>query len=120
MRWIRQKVLFLLVLLLLPAGRAQADMGFSFLSNTNPQFRFENLSDYPDHDFYLKYGHSRGNPFAATFVTPVIVGTPTRLEGEGNRFTSVLLIAVPHSAPAPSSHLDSDWVIEAEPGTLQS
>jgi hypothetical protein len=120
MRWIRQTVLFLLVLLLLPAAPARADMGFSFLSNTNPQFRFENLSDYPDHDFYLKYGHSSGNPFSAKFVTPVTAGTPTQVKGEGKRLTPVVLIAVPHGGPVPSTQMESDWVVTAEPGTLQS
>src|SRR5262245_43048696 len=108
MRWVRQTVLFLLVLLLLPAARAQADMGFSFLSKPNPQFRFENLSDYPDHDFYLKYGHSSGNPFSAPFVTPVTAGSPTQVKGEGKRLTPVVLIAVPHGGPVPSTQMDSD------------
>jgi hypothetical protein len=112
---------FLLVLLLCPAAPVQADAGFAFLKNTNPQFRFENLSDYPDHDFYLKYGHSPGNPYAATFVTPVAAGTLTRLEGEGNRITPVILIAVPHGAPPPSAQTkDPEWLVKAEPGTLQS
>jgi hypothetical protein len=120
MRWTGQKVLFLLVLLLLPAAPARADVGFSFLRNTNPQFRFENLSDYPDHDFYLKYGHSSGNPQSAKFVTPVAAGTPIRLEGEGIRLTTVVLIAVRQGAPAPSTKMESDWLVHAEPGTLQS
>src|SRR6266702_565143 len=88
--------------LLLAATLARADVGLFPQRNVNPLLRFENLDDYPDYNFYLKYGHARGNPGASFYLAKVSGANQVRLEGEGERFTSVYLIAVPKADPQPT------------------
>src|SRR5215472_4437469 len=89
----------LMVLALLGgATGVQADMApgpFDWSRDYDPQLRFENLADYPDFDFYLKYGRSRGNPGRDPHLTRVTSAVTVRLEGSGRRITSIFLIAVP-------------------------
>lgn len=66
------------------------------------RFRFENLRDYPDFDFYLAYdrGPRRGDRTA--HVTRVVSETITRLEGRGPNLSDVYFLAVPRGIPPPS------------------
>jgi hypothetical protein len=110
---------FLLAFLLVPTGQVCADVGFP-QSDVTPRFRFENLADYPDHDFYLKYGHGPGNPGASMFVTKVGHQTTVALEGKGPRVTPVVLLAVPHGQPVPEPSRSTEWIPKSEDGVLQS
>jgi hypothetical protein len=78
----------------LPSGLF-ADMGFGPRFDVTPRFRFENLTDYPEYDFYLKYGHGNGNPHVQIFLTKIPAGDSFPLEGTGERMTPVVLVAVP-------------------------
>ncbi len=113
-------ILPLIALLALPAS-AWPDAGFP-QPNLDIKFRFENLDQYPDHDFYLKYGLGRGNPQASLRWTKLASGTLTKLEGTGNRVTSIFLVALPRGTPPPPTPKEdrNDWFSKAPPGGLQS
>jgi hypothetical protein len=113
-------ILPLIALLALP-GSARPDAGFP-QSNLDIKFRFENLDQFPEHDFYLKYGLSRGNPMAGLRWTKLESGTLTKLEGTGTRVTSVFLVALPRGTPPPPPPKgDRDaWLHKAPAGGLQS
>lgn len=106
----------IIALLGLPAS-ARPDAGFPSPS-INIKIRFENLDQYPNYDFYLKYGLSRGRP--APHITKLESGTMTQLEGRGNRVTSVFLVAIAKGAPPPKAEDKQDWLSKAPPGGLQS
>jgi hypothetical protein len=84
-------------------GPANAD-GVSFFPRGNYDIRlsFENLQEYPEYDFYLKYGLGKGNPVGALHLTPVAPNVLTRLEGNGWRITSVYLCAVRRGQQRPN------------------
>ncbi len=86
-----------------------ADMGFGLQSDVTPRFRFENLTDYPEYDFYLKYGHA-ANPQAVGYLTKIPPGVSFSLEGSGSRMTDVTLVALPAglSPPAKADHTYTD------------
>jgi hypothetical protein len=63
--------------------------------NLHIQLCFENLDDYPEYDFYLKYGRSQRDPLRKLYLTRVTSGEFVRLEGEGLQLTPVYLLAVP-------------------------
>jgi hypothetical protein len=114
------KTRLIVLVFLLPAGAARGDVGPAFLQDaTYPAMRFDNLSDYPDFDFYLKYGHARGNPYAGHLGT-VRSGDPFReFEGTGRK-TEVYLLAVPHGRKPPPPRNDHAWFTEVPEGCLQS
>lgn len=57
---------------------------------------FENLDDYPNYDFYLRYGRSSRNPYAdRSTLTRLSSGIPAYLRGEGARISDVYLLVVP-------------------------
>jgi hypothetical protein len=115
------KTRLILLAFLLPAGAARGDVGPAFLQDaTYPAMRFDNLSDYPAYDFYLKYGHGRGNPYASPHLGAVRSGEPFRnFEGTG-RTTPVVLLAVPHGQTPPPLREHPDWYDKAPEGCLQS
>jgi hypothetical protein len=92
--------------------------------NINVHVRFENLDDYPDFDFYLKYGLSNGNVYRKHTLTKLASGVATRLEGEGHYLTRVYLVAVPRGKAPPAipdlNEDDSGWHERTAPGTIQS
>jgi hypothetical protein len=91
------------------------------LGSVYPRFRFSNLSNYPDYDFYLMYGHGSGNPFAKVFVTPVADQAIVLLEGDGPRVTGIYLVAVPHGDPAPwPSTGNGEWGAKSRSVMLKS
>jgi hypothetical protein len=111
------------LVLLGPAAGVRGDAApglFERSRDFDPQLRFENLADYPDFDFYLKYGRARGNPRSSTHLTPVTSGVTIRLEGKGRYFTEVFLIAVPHGQKPPALRKDREGLTEEVPGVLQS
>jgi hypothetical protein len=111
-----------LAIILVWCNRGLADAGLP-QPGVTPRFRFENLADYPDYDFYLKYGHGSGNPYASQFVTKVNPATTVALEGNGSRVTPVVLLAVPHGrlTPEPAgASVATSWVAKSEDGVLQS
>src|SRR5262245_64876558 len=59
------------VALLASAAGSWADVARSPAADVTPRLRFDNLTDYPEHDFYLKYGRSPGNPYAAGYLPKV-------------------------------------------------
>lgn len=106
-----------------PGVSGDAAPGLPFLPTVEAELRlrFENLADYPDFDFYLKYGRAPGNPRGSGHVTPLTPGTVTRLEGRGRRMTDVYVLAVPRgkSPPAPPGEKDNEWLTRQTPGVLQ-
>jgi hypothetical protein len=110
---------FVLAIHLVWGTQAWADAGPP-QQDVTPRFRFENLADYPDFDFYLKYGHGPGNPGASPFLTKVTHATTVPLEGKGWRVTPVVLVAVPHGQSAPLPNRDTEWFAKSEGGVLQS
>jgi hypothetical protein len=94
-----------------------------FGSQVNPKFAFENLADFPRYDFYLKYGRGGSTPWNQLFVTKVNAGPATSLEGKGQRFTEMILIAVPRGEAPPGLPVEKKdaqaWLHDAAPGILQ-
>lgn len=87
-------------------------------------FAFDNLRDYPDYDFYLKYGY-RENGGYRTLHLKRIGPEPIRLtlrEKEISEVTEFYLFAVPRdsrvSAPTGKGHTDA-WIRAIPEGTLQ-
>ena len=85
---------------------------------------FDNLRDYPDYDFYLKYGH-RENGGYRTLHLKFIGPEPIRLtlrEKEISEVTEFYLFAVPRdkqvSAPPGKGHTD-EWIRNVPEGTFQ-
>jgi hypothetical protein len=115
-----QAILCVLAVFLVSGTRVWADAGIFPQQDVTPRFRFENLAEYPDFDFYLKYGHGSGNPSARPFLTKVNSATTVTLEGKGPRVTPVVLVAVPHGRQAPQPGRDTDWVAKSEDGIVQS
>lgn len=123
----------LLAIVVIPwwsASIAHADLA-TFWPQPNIDIRvlIENLDEYPDFDFYLKYGIGRGNPSASARSTKIESRVLTKLEGSGTRFTGAFLAAVPHGTPKPERSTDSnaqrgragdDWLGGAPVGGLQS
>ena len=85
-------------------------------------FLFKNLDKYPDYDFYLKYGHGRGDPTGRVFLTRVQSETYTRLEGSGNRHSDIFLIAVPRgqAVALPEKGPNREWLRAPPEGGRQS
>jgi hypothetical protein len=113
-------ILPLIALLSLPAA-ARPDAGLPRF-NLDIKIRFENLDEYPDHDFYLKYGLSRRNPTDGLRWTKLDSGALTQLEGPGDQKTAVFLVALPRGTPPPPVPKENrqDWLAKAPPGGLQS
>jgi hypothetical protein len=101
-----QSLAFAVVVLLNLPSVLFADMGPSF--NVTPRFRFENLSDYPEYDFYLLYGHGGGNPYGSSFLTKVPRGVSFPLEGTGSKMTEVTLVALPSGRIPPPAKTGQD------------
>ncbi len=85
---------------------------------------FDNVRDYPDYDFYLKYGH-RENGGYRTHHLKFIGPEPIRLtlrEKEIREVTEFYLFAVPQdrqvSAPKGKGHND-EWIRNVPDGTFQ-
>jgi hypothetical protein len=105
-------------------GPVHAD-GVSFFpeSDIDIRVRIENLGDYPNYDFYLKYGISPGNPYVGLHLTKVEANTLIQLEGKGRRITEVYLLAVPRgqaAVPPQASPNDDKWLRDPQAGALQS
>jgi hypothetical protein len=102
------------------SGRACADAGFGS-TTIDLTLTFQNLADYPDYDFYLKYGRSNGNPRSKFFLTKVEPNSPTRLAGEGRHRTDIYLLAMPRgqriSVP---ENGQADWLSAVPSNGLQS
>src|SRR5262249_53038095 len=77
-----------------------------------PTMRFDNLADYPDFDFFLKYGFGNGNPYASPHLIPIRSGEAFRLEGGPRRRTEIVLLAVPRGRQPPSLKDGPDWLTE--------
>ncbi len=93
--------------------------------NLDIHVMFENLGDYPEYDFYLKYGLGPGRPPALQYyLTPMVAATPIRLEGRGSSMTAVFLCAVPRGKrlPDPPDWRDTktDWLRSPPEDGLQS
>ncbi len=72
------------------------------------------------YDFYLKYAHGRGNPYASPHLSAVRSGEAFRsFEGNG-RTTPVVLLAVPHGQKPPPLETNPSWLEKAPEGCLQS
>jgi hypothetical protein len=97
---------------------ARADVGFAPRFDLDLHVCFENLDDYPEYDFYLKYGLSRGRPLP--HLLPMRSGVMTKLEGQGDRFTGAFLLAMPRGTPAPVPADEKDWLHTVPPGAIQS
>jgi hypothetical protein len=107
---------------ILPVGRVRGDVGPSFLKNEHfPALRFDNLADYPDFDFYLKYARGPGNPYGSPYLAQVRSGEVFhQFEGSGRKAQEVFLLAVPRGQHPPSPQRGHEWLMEAPPGCLQS
>ncbi|HYV36320.1 MAG TPA: hypothetical protein VE988_11485 [Gemmataceae bacterium] len=104
---------------------AVADViGFWPRRDLDVRVRFENLSDYPNHDFYLKYGLGSGNPNAGLHLTRIQPDSVTRLEGNGSRATELYLLAVPRGQKVeqpPTGPDNRKWLTTSSNGAaLQS
>lgn len=121
MRWWRNGVAIVVLAFLAPLGVVRGDAGLPIFVNEDfPAMRFDNLADYPDFDFYLKYAHGPGNPAASPHITPVQSGEPLRsFEGKG-RIGGAWLLAVPRGQRPPTVRSDLDWLTETPAGCLQS
>jgi hypothetical protein len=121
MRYLRW-IIAAIAIAAIAAESARADMGY--IPPVNIHLRFDNLDDYPDYDFYLKYGIAQGNPYAGLRLMKLTAAsTLTKLEGEGRRLTLVYLMAVPRGravAPPPPLSQDVSWLNAAPEGAIQS
>jgi hypothetical protein len=118
----RISIIVSLIVLAALAGRGLADVAIPGQTRKDLviQIRLENLDEYPQWDFYLKYGLSRGNPYGAHHLTRMHSGVSTRLEGKGNRLTEVYLLTVPagQSIRLPTAEWDRDWLTDLPKGAL--
>src|ERR1035438_2742890 len=100
---------------------ARADVGLFPRFDLDLHVCLENLDDYPEYDFYLKYGLSRGSPFASLRATEMKSGVMTKLKGQGDRFTGAYLLAVPRGTPIPQPEQNNgDWLTTVPNGAMQS
>jgi hypothetical protein len=102
----------------------QADAGLPILRVVDDRgsvtLRFDNLAEYPDYDFYLKYGEGPGDPDASPHLVAIRSGEPIQ-PFHGSRWrTDVYLLAVPHGQKQPVVSPGYSWMVEAPPGCLQS
>jgi hypothetical protein len=113
--------MMLALALVVPVGTVRGDAAPSFLTEeTFPPMRFDNLEDYPEFDFYLKYAHGRGNLVGSPFITQVQSGEAIyHFEGSG-RNGGAYLLAVPRGQKPPPLRKDHDWLIEVPAGCFQS
>ena len=102
-------------------GQLYADVA-SILPRTNIDIRvrFENLDEYPNFDFYLKYELGY-----AMYLTKVESNKMIRLEGVGTRVSDVYLMAIPRGQVAdPHKHREypdkDNWLRTPQKGALQS
>lgn len=110
-----------LAFLLVPLGFARGDAAPHFFIDQHfPAMRFDNLTDYPQFDFYLLYAHGSGNPYASLHCTRIRAGeTITQFEGKGRK-GGARLLAVPHGRNPPSVANDRIWFEPASPDYLRS
>jgi hypothetical protein len=113
--WIAMIVLFCFV----PVGTVRGDLGPPTVV-TFPTMRFDNLADYPDFDFFLKYCYGPGNPYGSPYLTPIRAGEVFRLKGGPGRRTEVFLLAVPRGQQPPVGKDGPDSLWETPAGCLQS
>lgn len=110
--------------LLLWASVVRADVAPSFVKEMGDSgsvtLRFDNLADYPDYDFYLKYGAGNGNPYAGPHLVPVHAGEAVRAFDGSRRRTEIYLLAVPRGQQQPAVSPSHDWITQVPPGCLQS
>jgi hypothetical protein len=114
------------VFTVLPASQGEA----YFLPERQLQIQlcFENLDDYPEYDFYLKYGRSAHAPLRHLYLTRVSSGEFVHLEGQGLHLTPVYLLAMPRGQQPslPDKHCrhgrrgGEHWLKFAPDGGLQS
>jgi hypothetical protein len=109
---LRWSVVLGLSILGMPAV-VRADMAAPFWygeRQSDPRVRFENLSDYPDLDFYLIYQRGSGNPHAAKpQVVKATSEVPTPMSGTGRRIGTVLLLSLPRGESTPILPEGRDW-----------
>jgi hypothetical protein len=90
------------------------------VEETFPALRFDNLADYPQFDFYLKYARGPGSPYASPHLVPVQSGEAVRVTEGSGRTTQFFLLAVPHGEKPPAPRAGPDWLREVPAGCLQS
>jgi hypothetical protein len=103
-------------------GLIEGDVAPRFLvpDEKFPAMRFENLTDYPQFDFYLMYAHGSGNPYATGYVSRVESGVAFRqFKGKG-RIGGAKLLAVSKGASPPDVFEDRGWFHEPPSGCLCS
>jgi hypothetical protein len=105
--------LLVLAVLVFASPSLRADIART--STVRFKLQFENLADYPDHDFYVMYCLIHGDRPSA-HLTRVTPDTVVSLKGVWGG--EVSLIAVPHGHPEPSLKDDGRLTTE-EPGTLE-
>src|SRR5262245_39547576 len=104
-RWLVTALLAVVIQLWL-VDPGQCDMPFDSPERSTA-IRCEHLFDYPEYDFYLKYGRSPGNPYGGFHLMKVETASFFRLEGGGRRYTPVYLVAVPRGKVLPPLPQDS-------------
>lgn len=109
----------LLVMLPLPEPRADNDgSGVRWLE---PRLRFDNLANFPDYVFYLRYRRFEGNPRqGSVHVIPVSASEPILLAGTGLGLRDLVLLAVPRRLTPPPGDGNGSWPNENIPGVLRS
>ncbi len=115
----------LIAMALALAAEARADLPSPVRRDLDIRLCFENLDEYPEYDFFLRYTLTRGNPAGGPGrFTRVESGSLTRLERTGGRSTDVHLVAVRRSQPIqiPEELQNKRGITLGEklPGTLQS
>ncbi len=105
---------------LLPAAEARADVIPEGQKWITPQVRFDNLGDYPDHDFFLTY-RAGGGPaqYWLQYAHPVSAGVPVAIQN--GRQAAVVLVALPRGkGKPPAEPAKEDWPPKDMPDVLRS
>lgn len=118
-----RRLLGVMAMLAIPVTPAKADVGPIGPPGFEFQVHFENLDDYSNYDFYLKFRTGRGEVVAWPQLKRVKTAGPTHL-GRYRWISNVHLLAVPRGQRVPTPPLDREygngWLAKIPEGALQS
>jgi hypothetical protein len=102
------------------AAEARADVIPEGQKWITPQVRFDNLGDYPDHEFYLTYS-AGGGPVQYWLHHVLVVPARVPVAIPHGRVANVSLVAVPRGkAKPPAEPGKEEWPPKDMPGVLRS